>query len=406
MMSTQRIVVCIACFVWVVAHTGDTIILTLHAAMARAYTNRPPSTSDNDAGVESDVGWRVCTVLEKQLATANAYLLNRNGAGDADATEIKDMIEELESRLRRCDIVQNDFQQTPALYFIQRMYGENDNVNSRSSSLSEQISAALPLHKLERVAIDSVVHALGDSPSNSVSGCSASVNHEFSTTAIVDMLGALQPPLDSSDMFYDMGSGRGMVSMVAFVVFNLTKTVGVEMATTRMIPACDATSIMQAHSEFKHSSAAGARYLDFYEENMLETDVEDATVVFLDATCFQVPLMTAVLLKFLGVSKRTRRTIRVISINRGFHQERQQGSSSCRKGGFCKMLQGDSLVPPHLAAYVKQTGTLPVGTAESQDIAFLTNVIPPPLGLEIGSNQGRSIADSKPRPPKCSLKWV
>ena len=48
----------------------------------------------------------------------------------------------------------------------------------------------------------------------------------------------LQPPLSSSDVFYDLGSGRAIVPASVFVDFPVARTVGVELSHRRATLGC------------------------------------------------------------------------------------------------------------------------------------------------------------------------
>lgn len=92
--------------------------------------------------------------------------------------------------------------------------------------------------------------------------------------------------IKEDDVFYDLGSGVGKTVIQAHLNFPFKKTVGIELAPTRHKQA-EAVA-----DKLKN------RMLEFRQDDMLETDLSDATVIYLCSTCFSDELMNKLLNKF------------------------------------------------------------------------------------------------------------
>ncbi len=92
--------------------------------------------------------------------------------------------------------------------------------------------------------------------------------------------------VDENDVFYDLGSGVGKTVMQAHLNYPFQKTVGVELAPTRHKQA-------EAVADKLRN-----RMLEFRQEDMLTTDLSDATVIYMCSTCFSDDLMGKLLDRF------------------------------------------------------------------------------------------------------------
>jgi len=162
------------------------------------------------------------------------------------------------------------------------------------------------------------INSMADSKlGGEANGCKEATYGELDSSAISGILKNLDPPLKKDDVFYDLGSGRGIVPTIALLEFGVLRSVGVEMAGTRVEMGCEAMELLKAYMP-RSLSHQWEKTLELSTGSMLDEDMEDATVVYLCATCFRPSLMRSVLMKLLGVSQRQNRAIRIISVSEGF----------------------------------------------------------------------------------------
>lgn len=98
--------------------------------------------------------------------------------------------------------------------------------------------------------------------------------------------------LTEEDVFYDLGSGVGKVAVQVYLESGVKKSVGVELSSTRHAHA------MNVYGKLKDAGKLKAnRDLVFRQENILHTDISDATVLFLCSTCYSDELMAELAIK-------------------------------------------------------------------------------------------------------------
>jgi hypothetical protein len=91
--------------------------------------------------------------------------------------------------------------------------------------------------------------------------------------------------LKESDVFFDLGSGVGKVVMQIGMTTKVKKAVGVELSETRFKSAKKALAVATK------SGWILPRKIQFRNENILETDLSKATVVYTCSTAFPMTLM-------------------------------------------------------------------------------------------------------------------
>lgn len=93
--------------------------------------------------------------------------------------------------------------------------------------------------------------------------------------------------LNSTDVFYDLGSGVGKLVFQVFLESNVKKSAGVELSPTRLSYA------KRILDQFKNSLPANTskRIIEFHEQNMLDADLSDATAIYIASTCFSDDVM-------------------------------------------------------------------------------------------------------------------
>jgi hypothetical protein len=95
--------------------------------------------------------------------------------------------------------------------------------------------------------------------------------------------------LGRSDVLYDLGCGRGFFLMQALLSFPIQKAVGAELAGSRVQIGQAAHKLMLDQGLLK----VGKR-LELYEQDMTQTNLDDATVVFMDSVFFSDDLLKTV----------------------------------------------------------------------------------------------------------------
>ena len=107
--------------------------------------------------------------------------------------------------------------------------------------------------------------------------------------------------LTEKDVFYDLGSGVGKIPVQVYLQSPVQKSVGVELSPTRHARA------MIIYEKLKKSKKLQPhKQLLFKREDMLETPIDDATVVLLCSTCFSDALMDGLLKKIQVLKPGTR----------------------------------------------------------------------------------------------------
>jgi len=118
-------------------------------------------------------------------------------------------------------------------------------------------------------------------------GNNAHVYGEPSPMATDQILRSLD--LQRSDVLYDLGCGRGFFLMQALLSFPIEKAVGAELAGSRVQIGQAAHKLLLEQGLLK-----GGKRLELYEQDMTQTNLDDATVVFMDSVFFSDDLLNAV----------------------------------------------------------------------------------------------------------------
>lgn len=92
--------------------------------------------------------------------------------------------------------------------------------------------------------------------------------------------------LTESDVFYDLGSGVGKMVIQVYLNSPVKKSVGVELGPSRAHAAADA-----AHKLREEGRIVPGRQLLFYNKNIIDMPLADATVIFMNSLCFSDALM-------------------------------------------------------------------------------------------------------------------
>jgi len=98
--------------------------------------------------------------------------------------------------------------------------------------------------------------------------------------------------LTKKDVFYDLGCGTGKLVAQAYMQTPVKKAVGVDLSRTRLTHAQSVQEgiISQANKVLGKKKFKKKKW-EYRLENILETSIDDATVVYLGSTCYSDELM-------------------------------------------------------------------------------------------------------------------
>jgi len=91
------------------------------------------------------------------------------------------------------------------------------------------------------------------------------------------------------DVIYDLGCGRGYFLMQALLTTPARKAVGAELAASRINIGKSAARKMA-----EQGLLPKGKVLELHEEDLVKTNVDDATIVFMDSVFFSDELLTSV----------------------------------------------------------------------------------------------------------------
>ena len=86
--------------------------------------------------------------------------------------------------------------------------------------------------------------------------------------------------LDSKTVFYDLGSGTGKAVLACAMVYPVQRSVGIELFSSLHTCACTQQSALANQSGYTQRAAA----IEFVHGDFLEVDLDDATVIFINAS--------------------------------------------------------------------------------------------------------------------------
>ena len=95
--------------------------------------------------------------------------------------------------------------------------------------------------------------------------------------------------IQDNDVLYDLGCGRGFFLMQALLTTPLKKAVGVELAASRINIAKQAHKLM-----LEQGLLPADKVLELAEQDMTQTDMADATLVYMDSVFFSDELLNTV----------------------------------------------------------------------------------------------------------------
>lgn len=91
--------------------------------------------------------------------------------------------------------------------------------------------------------------------------------------------------LNKNSVVFDLGCGIGKFVIQAYLATDSKKVVGIELSVERC------KHCQEACTELKKLPFDKSRKLEFYQQNILDADLSDATVVYMCSTCYPEKLM-------------------------------------------------------------------------------------------------------------------
>ncbi|KTD64202.1 hypothetical protein [Legionella shakespearei] len=86
--------------------------------------------------------------------------------------------------------------------------------------------------------------------------------------------------IDSTTVFYDLGSGVGKAVLACAMVYPVRKSLGIELFHQLHLCACEQVEKLKTINEYQ----IAAEKIELIEGNILEADLKDATLIFINAT--------------------------------------------------------------------------------------------------------------------------
>lgn len=101
----------------------------------------------------------------------------------------------------------------------------------------------------------------------------------------------LQPK--PSDIFYDLGSGTGKAIFLAHWLFEFRKCIGIELLDTLYNASVEVMKRYETEIKPKLRYKLENSEMQLIHGDILKYDMSDADIIFVNSTCFQEDLMTA-----------------------------------------------------------------------------------------------------------------
>lgn len=103
-----------------------------------------------------------------------------------------------------------------------------------------------------------------------------------------------------NNIFYDLGCGIGKPTIITALLFNLKKSVGIDILADLVF---EAKSIAQKLKQIRPDLKTE---IEFRQDDIFTTDFSEADIIFSHATCFTEEQMEALEKKFLKLKKGTK----------------------------------------------------------------------------------------------------
>lgn len=94
-------------------------------------------------------------------------------------------------------------------------------------------------------------------------------------------------------IFYDLGSGTGKAVILAHLLWEFKRCVGIELLDSLYNASIEIQKRYESEIRPKVRQTVDDREIVLIHGDILEADIRDADIVFMNSTCFQDDLMTA-----------------------------------------------------------------------------------------------------------------
>lgn len=132
---------------------------------------------------------------------------------------------------------------------------------------------------------------------------------EIEFSSFVGILESVNP--QAGEVFYDLGSGAGKAIIVAALCFEFSKNCGIELLpglykmANRQID--NLRHIVAVHGlKFAQEYESKIASISFINDNILNCDISDADIIFINATCYHPNTWSAIVYKLLDTKVGTR----------------------------------------------------------------------------------------------------
>ncbi|MBD3273624.1 hypothetical protein GF385_04730 [Candidatus Dependentiae bacterium] len=127
----------------------------------------------------------------------------------------------------------------------------------------------------------------------------SAVYGEITYDSLKILLDDLKPK--TSDVFYDLGSGVGKVTVQATLDYKFKKAFGIELSRNRHLKAEKIRAKLKKAKKIKSH-----HNLFFKHEDISKTNLKSATIIFMCSTCFPKNLMEKLAKNFAKLRKKTK----------------------------------------------------------------------------------------------------
>jgi SAM-dependent methyltransferase len=94
-------------------------------------------------------------------------------------------------------------------------------------------------------------------------------------------------------IFYDLGSGTGKAVILAALLWEFKKCIGIELLDSLYNASKEVKDTFEATIRPKFKQALGDREVTMIHGDILQANISDADIIFMNSTCFQDDLMAA-----------------------------------------------------------------------------------------------------------------
>lgn len=140
-----------------------------------------------------------------------------------------------------------------------------------------------------------IIHNIYKGIEKDVRNVTVKEDHSYTTYGEIDPISVdliiSKLDIDSNDVFYDLGSGSGKVTMQFYTNTSVKKSVGIELQSNRYDISIKALNRLTTNY---NNLIDSNRQLKYYNQNMAHSNIDDATIVFMCSTCYGPDLLDIV----------------------------------------------------------------------------------------------------------------